>query len=130
MSERSQLSDAEMEELEQRIFSARNYVVPSRELRPGTIELTKESLSRTRQARRLGLAAICCFALWFALMMSAPIWGGWRNRISAPFSAEIQQAAHELQAKGACDAHWGLVEVFSRIRGVSHKSDGTQDFGS
>ena len=111
-------SRSELDDLEKIILAARNYVVPSDDLRPRTLEDARDLDLQRREIRRLGLASVLGVALWglsFAFVNSA---NAYRDAWVAPSGEELQQIAFEFGAKTNSSREWGLVEVFERLRSL------------
>lgn len=116
------LSPKEVSELEDTIFAARNYAIPSEDLRPRTIEQAQESDSIKDNARRLGLWAVLGMILWSASLPASQWIDSWRTELIAPFPSEIHQDADRMVVRRGISPHWALVEIFSHLRGRNSRS--------
>jgi hypothetical protein len=98
--------------LEASVLEAGKYVVPSDNLRPHTLEAARELDSDRKETYSLTKVAMA-----FAVcgILSLPIFSGvasWRERVSAPSSLRIIEAAQ----KKKIGLDWGLFEAFSEAR--------------
>lgn len=112
------------------IRAAGNYVVPSDNLRPRTLEAARESA-----ADRVGfykLARLFLLLLFFSAM-SVPALDSltaWHEKSVAPSAAEIQNQALRIATEKGVGPHWGLFEAFNRLRhnqaaNLTRKASGT-----
>lgn len=117
------------ERLEAMIFSAREYVVPSPDLRTSTVELAEGKKRLRSLARRLSSFTLIALVLW---CLSYPVLS------SLPFNFEGNSAGHNGQASGEHSAgvqeHWAvsdmlgddLMPTFNRRSNESDQSQGNR----
>lgn len=108
----------ELEKLERAIYAARNYVVPSDDLRPRTLETARNLTSEVRQVRRIRFAAVAGLLVWCAAAMLTNSANAFRDGLVAPFSDEMQSIAAEFSMKHHESFEWGLVEAFTHYRSL------------
>jgi hypothetical protein len=98
------------------IRAAGNYVVPSDNLRPRTLEAARESADDRagffRLARLFLVLLFCCAVSVPALDRLA----AWHDKSVAPSGAEIQNQANQIATEKGVGPHWGLYEAFNRLR--------------
>lgn len=117
---RKPFSDSQpaFEDVEKIILAARNYVVPSDDLRPRTLEVARDLGGQRREICRLGLASVLGMALWglsFAFVNSA---NDYRDSWVTPSGEDLQRIAFEMGAMSNDGREWGLVEVFEQLRSL------------
>ena len=99
------------------VYAARNYVRPSDELRPSTLEIAREMMADKMAQRKLAsvVAVIGCM-----LLIGIPI-ASRLGEVSVPrrpSSGEIQVKATSLANDPSVGANWAVVEAFTRMRQV------------
>lgn len=102
--------------IESLIKSAENFVVPSENLRPRTLEAAREAAAD--RAGFVRLAKLFLFLL-FCSAASVPAVDRltrWHEQSVSPSAAEIQHQAVELSHQKGVGPHWGLFEAFNRLR--------------
>ncbi len=109
--------------LEQAIFEARDFVTPSNDLRPRTLEQAKQVASTQGWANRLTLATLAGMLVWCISVPLLQIVSQHRERLSAPFADEILQAAQEYDEQHRYEPQWGMVEVFREARQLNTSSN-------
>lgn len=108
--------DLSFAEIESKIFSARNYVVPSDDLRPRTLEEAAELSVPINTFRKLATALAFVFVSWLAIEMVSSSYDRLHDRLTAPFSQEVHSMAIEMSKKNSDGIGWGLVDVFRLLR--------------
>ena len=106
------------ENLESLVFAARNYVVPSDDLRPRTMDAAREVGFQKKEVRRIGFAILVSCFIWSVCFGMASSAGIYREHFVAPSGDEFQRAALRLAANTNGNIDWGLVEAFARMRGL------------
>ncbi len=104
------------ESVESIIRAARNYVLPSEELRPRTVEAARQYCEDRRAEQKLGGFAL---AVALLVMTSSPAYRYvdlMRTKSSAPTAAEIQSQALEYEKQPHVGTHWGMAEAFTQLR--------------
>ena len=101
-------------ELEKVILRAGNYIAPSDDLRPRTLEVAREVNCRQRTNHRVCKAVA---VLLFLFVSGVP------QSLVAPtdsslfvHSEELHQRAKELTASAGVEPQWALYEVFRSLR--------------
>lgn len=114
----TELSDDGAGWIEWQIRSAGDYVVPSDNLRPRTLEAAREWSDDRKAIRRLRRFAVL---LLLCSVMSVPLveqLTAWHKRSQSPSATELEQHALQLATDSHIGQHWGLFEAFSRLRRV------------
>ena len=111
-----ELDPQTLEQLEATLFAARDYVIPSDDLRPRTLEQSRQATRIQSWANRLTLVTLGCMLLWSMAMPMLRELGSQRDKISGPFPAEIERAAQVYADEHRYEAQWGLVEAFRDAR--------------
>lgn len=116
MAKRSNEDDSVMVPVELLIRAAGNYVVPSDNLRPRTLEAARESAADRAGFYRL---ARLFLILLFCSALSVPALdrlSTWHDKSVSPSSSEIQDQASRIATEKGVGPHWGLYEAFKRLR--------------
>ena len=98
--------------LESTVLAAGQFVVPSDDLRPHTLEA-----ARDYSADLIGTYKFAQFilAVFVFVTISLPIFGrlaSWRDSVASPTSLQM----HEIAMKKNIGMDWGLFEAFSELR--------------
>lgn len=106
---------AEMSRVEQTVFAAGNFIRPSEDLRPRTLEAAKEHCAKRRLRLTFSSMAI---AIALLSLISIPLGARLRERRSQTVSPsiEIQHRAIEYATSAGFGPDWGLTEAFSQLR--------------
>lgn len=110
--------DARKRQIESMIRAARNYVRPSDELRPRTLEAARERCGDRRAEQRLGSFAIAVLLL---ITLGTPVMRyaeTWRTLEWAPTASDVEQRAAELGTQREIGPNWAITEAFSQLRRV------------
>lgn len=107
---------ASLEQLEATLFAARDYVTPSSDLRPRTLEQARHTTRTQSWANRLTLIMLGSMLLWSVTMPLLRELSLHRDKLSGPFPAEIERAAQDYADQHRYEAQWGLVEAFRDAR--------------
>ncbi len=116
MVNRSSDDDSVLVPVELLIRAAGNYVVPSDNLRPRTLEAARERAADRvgfYKLARLFLVLLFCSALSIPALDSL---SAWHDRSVSPSAAEIQDQATRIGSEKGVGPHWGLYEAFNRLR--------------
>ena len=108
--------DTRFKNLEAAIFAARNYVVPSEDLRPRTLEVAREKSAQLSKIHRIGFAAAAALVVWCSCVLLAGSANAFRESFVAPFGDELLNTAIEISAEQNVSIEWGLVDAFSHYR--------------
>lgn len=102
--------------LERLILSAANFVQPSYDLRPRTVEAAREYCRDKRAEQRLGGFVL---AVMLVLIISSPAMqyvDVLRTQSTGPSATEMEQIAIEYSERREIGSHFGLSEAFSQLR--------------
>jgi hypothetical protein len=116
MNNRSRDEDSWFLPVEMLIRAAGNYVVPSDNLRPKTLEVARELATDRLAYCRLG--GMLLLMLFFGAL-SVPALdrlNAWHGKSVSPSAAEIQEQAARLSTKKGVGPDWGLFEAFNQLR--------------
>lgn len=105
-----------IEPLEATLFAARDYVVPSSDLRPRTLEQARHTTRGQDWANRLTLITLASMLLWGVAIPLLRELSLQRDKLSGPFPAELERAAQDYAEQHRYEAQWGLVEAFRDAR--------------
>jgi hypothetical protein len=98
------------------IRAAANFVVPSTDLRPKTLEAAHNRCATRRLHRRVRssvLIAVCLYAISLPLMEYLAVQ---RSRMVAPSSSQMESRALEFSSHSNIGPTWGLMEAFQQLR--------------
>jgi hypothetical protein len=113
-----QLDNEAIRELEETIFSARNFVVPSPDLRPRTLEQARDAHRIHVWANRIAVAAFGCMFLWSIAIIATRHLGQYRDKLTGPFPDELEQRAARYPSHDRYGTQWRLVEAFQQERSL------------
>ncbi len=116
MTKRASDDDFVMVPIEELIRAAGNFVVPSENLRPRTLEAAREAAADRMgfyRLARLFLVLLFCSALSIPALDQLT---AWHDKSVSPSVAEIQDQANRISTEKGVGPHWGLYEAFSRLR--------------
>jgi hypothetical protein len=102
--------------IQQAIRAAGDYVVPSEDLRPKTLEAARQLCEDRQGGIRFGRFAAL---LLLCMVVSVPIaerLTAWYDRVASPSSSQLQQQALQISSDRDIGPHWGLFEAFSQLR--------------
>jgi hypothetical protein len=117
-SRRYESADDSLPAIEEAIRAAANYVVPSDNLRPRTLEAAREvseDRRSERRLRRLIIVLLLCTGLSIPLSERLTAWYEGRR---SPSATEMELHALDLSTSGDVGPHWGLFEAFSQLRSM------------
>lgn len=108
------------EQLESAVRAAGNYVQPSDDLRPKTLEAATHDRSQRIWARRLGSAALALVLLVVTglpgrILHSDALSSGSQSREIRQFDLH-EQAATQRMLKAGWNSGWALLEAFLHLR--------------
>ena len=98
-------------------------MVPSDELRPRVIDAAREYDVHRAQLAKLRNLGLCVAALWLGALTLYYFVRGHRQHWTAPSSAAVQQHSIEYATQRGYSVDWGMVDVFSELRGGGLKGD-------
>jgi hypothetical protein len=98
--------------LEASVLDAGKYVVPSDDLRPHTLEAARELDTDRKETYSLTKVAVAFAVCGFLCLPVFSRMASWRDRVSAPNSLHMFEAAQ----KKNIGLDWGLFEAFNEAR--------------
>ena len=101
-------------DLEQLIFAARDYVIPTDDHRPRTLEAAREAWWERRHVRHVGLAALTCAATWFMSLALVDAGSVLRGRIFSRSATSVISLMEQREGQGALSSDWALVQAVDR----------------
>lgn len=101
-------------DLEQLIFSARDYVVPTEDHRPRTIEAAREAWWERRHVRHVGLAALTCAATWLMSLSLIDMGNVLREHLMSRSAQFPVLFLHQHQGSQGLVSDWDLVKAMDR----------------
>ena len=113
-------------EIEAAIRAAGDYVWPSDDLRPRTLETARELSQQRRAQRRLGRFFL---AVVFLMAFGVPLFERVDSRVkprTAPSAIDMQRRALEHAARASVGPNWGMLEAFTEWRRVQASHLGRQ----
>lgn len=114
----TELSRETIQQLEETIFSARNFVEPSPDMRPRTLEQAKDAYRNHVWANRIVVTALGCMFLWSIAATSLRYLGQHRDKLTGPFPEELEQRASRYPSQDRYGTDWRLVEAFQQERSL------------
>ena len=124
---RPPLDAEQIKQLEATIFAARNFVVPTDDLRPRTLTAAKESCRIQRFANRAAVTLTSIMLIW---LLALPVLRGvasYRDQMRGATPAEIEQAAQILTLEHRYEPGWGLVDAFQDSRKLAVENPAVHD---
>lgn len=124
-----QLDPDQIQQLEATIFAARNFVVPTEDLRPRTLAAAKESCRIQRVANRTAVTLTSIMLVW---VLALPIVRGvasYQAQLRGPSPAEIERTAQALTLEHRYEPGWGLVDAFQDSRKLAIEKSSERDAG-
>ena len=104
------------ESIEAMVRAAGNYVVPSDDLRPRTLEAAREICRIKRTERKLGGFVLTSLCFCLLSMPLADCLVVWRSHSLAPSAMEMQRRALQITTEPDSNPSWGLMEAFDELR--------------
>jgi len=108
----------DLQDLERTILAASNYVVPSDNLRPRTLDKARELTNAKVNTFKIGFAAIFGLSAWGCFVLLVSLSSSVHERFVSPFGNEMQHIAAELSTTNREGIDWALVDAFIRYRKV------------
>lgn len=103
-------------DLERLIAGAKDYVVPSENLRPQIIEAAREYEIPKSELAKLRNFGICVGLTWLMAGVLYFFLSQQREHIKSPSSSEVQRMSFEYAESEGVSQEWALVEIFRRLR--------------
>ena len=103
-------------EIETMIRAAGEFVQPTEDLRPRTLEAARRYCDDRRAEQKLGgfvIAALLLVAFSTPTIQYAHLL---RDQATSPSASEIQDRAIEFSSQPEIGQHWGLAEAFTQMR--------------
>lgn len=111
-----------MRQLEEAIFSARDFVRPSTDLRPRTLEQARDASRIHTWSNRLTVTVLAAMLIWSTLITVMRDLGKHREKIAGPFPQEIEQRAESYPHQYPYSPEWRMVDAFQEERNVHGRS--------
>lgn len=113
----NQWSEADFAEFEKLIGSAKDFVVPSEQLRPQVVDAARAIDIRQSQLTKIRNLVICVLAVW--VLVLGVFWklSIRRSELTSPTSAEVEQMSVDYATRRGYSKDWGMVDVFWELRG-------------
>ncbi|MGI9470050.1 MAG: hypothetical protein ACR2NZ_00870 [Rubripirellula sp.] len=105
-------------QIESVIRAARNYVRPSDELRPRTLDAARERCGDRRAEQKLGGFATAVLLLLTLATPAIRYADALRSIQWSPTAADVQQRAAEFGSEREIGPNWAMTEAFSQLRRV------------
>ncbi len=105
-----------LSELEKRIHAAGNYVRPSDDLRPRTLEAARNVCNDTMIERRIGGFFVCAVLMFCLASPFVELMGQYQTRFTGATSGELHRKAAELSMQSDIGSQWGMCEAFTQLR--------------
>ena len=125
MSNKDNLPDFDagsLRQLEAAIFSARNFVQPSPDLRPRTLEQARDASRIHTWSNRLTVTVLAAMLIWSSVITVMRDLGKHREKIAGPFPQEIEQRAQSYPNRYPYSPEWRMVDAFQEERSVHGRS--------
>jgi hypothetical protein len=103
-------------DLERLVHSAKDWVVPSEQLRPQVVEAARDFDLRKVQFVKLRNFLIVSSAIWLLVLVVFLSLRAHREELTAPNSQQVERMSSEYSTRYRYDQNWGLVEAFSEAR--------------
>ena len=103
-------------DIEASIHAAGNYLRPSEDLRPRTLELAHQQNDDKRSGRRFQTVISVLVMFVLIIAPAAERWGRSPGTLAGPSDAEIHAKAIQLAADSGIGTDWALFETFSQWR--------------
>lgn len=103
-------------DLEQLVYSAKDWVVPSDQLRPQVMASARDVHLRKLQYTKLRNFFIVSAVIWLLVLTIFLSLRENRRSLVAPSAQEVQEKSHEYSTQYPHAKDWGMVETFSEIR--------------
>jgi|LakMenEpi03Aug12_release.lakeMendotaPanAssembly.Ray.scaffolds.fasta_scaffold00031_49 hypothetical protein len=113
-------------DLERLIAGAKDYVVPSENLRPQVVEAARELEIPKSELNKLRNFGICVGLTWLMAGAIYLLLSHQRKHFSAPSSGQVQRMSYEYAEREGVSQEWALVEVFQQQRSAGNRSDRDQ----
>lgn len=106
----------EIAAVESIIASARDFVVPTDDFRPQTLDAAREQAHDVSAQRQLGAFFVCAVLLLFTCVPVVDYLGDIQSRLRGPTSGQLQKIGEDQATRGTEGVTWGLVEAFTQWR--------------
>lgn len=109
-------SDESREAIESMIRAAGQYVQPTEDLRPRTLEAARQYCGDRRAEQKLGSLAIAVLLLVSISSPAIRYAEMLQSTASGPSAAEMHHRAIAFETRPDVGSHWGLTEAFTELR--------------
>ena len=105
-----------LEQIESMVASAKNYVVPSDNLRPRILEAARSQQNQRLSARRMyQVAALVVLCVLLTIPAQQRL-DAWRRSAFSPTSGELEISAQQYANQPAIGQNWGMYEAYKNLR--------------
>jgi hypothetical protein len=105
-----------LSDLERLVYSSKDWVVPSDQLRPQVMAAARDVHLRKLQYAKLRNFFIVSAVIWLLVLTIFLSLRENRQSLVAPSAQEVQERSHEYSTRYPHAKDWGMVETFSEIR--------------
>lgn len=114
--ESSREEPSDIAAIESMIASASEFVVPTEDLRPQTLDAAREQAHDANTQRQLGAFFVCAVLLVSTCLPVVGYLGDVQSQLRAPTASQLQEMALEHSSRKAVGPDWGLIEAFTQWR--------------
>jgi hypothetical protein len=112
-----ELDESDIAELERLIGGAKDFVLPSDQLRSKVVESVRSFDIERSQLIKLRNFVLSVFLVWLFVLGTFFYLRGQRTAIMPPTSAEVEHKSAEYASSRGYSKDWGMVDVFWESRG-------------
>ena len=105
-----------LKQIESLVASAKNYVVPSDNLRPRILEAARANQSRWLSTRRMLQVAAVIFLCVLLTIPAQQRLDAWRRSTVSPTASELEQRAQQYADQPAIGHNWAMYEAYKNLR--------------
>ena len=104
------------ESLESMIAAAKDYMVPTDNLRPRILEVARMREDQRHNSLRMFQIAALIFLGVIITIPAQQQLEGWRQTAFSPNSSQLELQAQEFASQPTIGQNWGMVEAFRNLR--------------
>lgn len=108
--------DQSFEQIEAAIRAAGDYIRPSEDLRPRTLDAAREDGGDRRAEQKLGVLMIAALMLISVASPAVHYIDALRRQTSTPSASELQHQGLQYASDPRIGPNWGLAEAFTQLR--------------
>lgn len=105
-----------LQRIESVVASAKNYVVPSDNLRPRILEAARARQSQRLSTRRMFQVAALVFLCVLLTIPAQQHLDAWRRTAFSPTAGELEMRAQQYADQPAIGQNWGMYEAYKNLR--------------